>query len=108
MAPHAPHEGPENDVTPKPIHPPPVLTLDVNPIPFALGGISSLSDDPPSPLSALSSLSELDPSPPPSHDPEIDTPHAELPSGIPRVTQPPPPPPSHGTTKNSGSAFPQA
>jgi len=109
MATHGLLEGPENDVTPKPINPPPITPLDVNPIPFALGGLSSLSDDPPSPLSALSSQSEFDPSPPPPplHDTEIDTPHAELPSGIPRATQPSSSPPSYDTTKNSGSEVPQ-
>ncbi|KAH9996661.1 hypothetical protein BJV74DRAFT_280065 [Russula compacta] len=100
-------EGPDSDVTPKPTNQRPTSPSIVNPIPLAFGDPSSLSDDPPSPLSALSSLSELDPSPPPG-DSEVHSLNVELPSGIPRSIQPPPSSaPSRATTKDSGEALPQ-
>lgn len=100
-------ERPDSDVTPKPINRPPTSPSIVDPIPLAFGDPSSLSDDPPSPLSALSSLSELDSSPPPG-DSEVHSLNAELPSGIPRAIQPPPSSaPSRATTKDSGEALPQ-
>ena len=101
MAPRISPKEPDNDVTPKPINPPPTSSLDVvNPIPLALGDPPSLSYDHPSPLSTLSSMSELDDSPPPQES-EIHTPNVELPSGIPRAI-PPPSAPLRDTTKNSG------
>jgi hypothetical protein len=82
MAPRISPKEPDNDVTPKPINPPPTSSLDViNPIPLALGDPPSLSYDHPSPLSTLSSMSELDDSPPPQES-EIHTSNVELPSGI--------------------------
>jgi hypothetical protein len=106
MAPRISPEGPDNDVTPKPINPPSTSSLDVEPIPLVLGAPSSLPDDPPSPLSTLSSMSELDPSPPP-HESEIQTPNVELPSGIPRAIQPPSFAPLRDTTKSSGFVLSQ-
>lgn len=102
MAPRIPPKEPDDDVTPKPINPPPTSSLDVvNPIPLALGDPSSLPYDHPSPLSTLSSMSELDDSPPPQES-EIHSPNVELPSGIPRAIQPPSSAPLRDTTKNSG------
>jgi hypothetical protein len=94
---------PDNDITPKPINPPLTLTLDVNPIPSAPGGPSSLSGDPPSPLSALSSLSEFDHSSLP-HDSEVHIPNIEPPDGIPQAAPPPSFVPSCSTID---SALPQ-
>lgn len=105
MTPRISPEGPDGDVTPKPIKPP-STSLDVNPIPLALGDPSSLFVDPPSPLSTLSSMSELDPSPPPQES-EIQAPIVELPSGIPLAIQPSSFAPLRDTTKGSGSASSQ-
>lgn len=105
MTPRISPEGPDNDVTPKPINPPSTSSLDVKPIPLALGAPSTLPDDPPSPLSALSS--ELDPSPPPPES-EVHTPNVELPSGIPRAIQPPSSAPLRDTATSSGFVLPQA
>ena len=106
MAPRISPEVPDSDVTPKPINPPSTSSLDVDPIPLALGDPSSVSDDPPSPLSTLSSMSELDHSPP-AQESEIHTPSVEHPSGIPRAIHPPSSAPLRGATKSSGSALSQ-
>jgi hypothetical protein len=106
MAPRISPEKPECDVTPKPINPPSTSSLDMNPIPLALGDPSSLPDDAPSPLSTLSSMSELDHSSPPQES-EIHTPKVEHPSGIPRVIQPPSLAPLRDTTKDTGTALSQ-
>ncbi|KAF8496431.1 hypothetical protein F5888DRAFT_1703821 [Russula emetica] len=98
MAPRISPEEPDCNITPKPVKPPPA-SLDVNPIPLALGDPSSLPDDAPSPLSTLSSMSEL--SPPPD-EPEVHTPKVEHPSGIPRAIQPSSAP-LRDTTENSGT-----
>ena len=86
MTPRISAEEPDRDITPKPVNPPLTSSLDVNPIPLALGDPSSLPDDAPSPLSTLSSMSELSP---PPHEPEIHTPKVEHRSSIPRAIQPP-------------------
>jgi hypothetical protein len=104
MAPRISPEEPDRDITPKPVNPPPTSSLDVNPIPLALGDPSSLPDDAPSPLSTLSSMSELSP---PPHEPELHTPKVEHPSGIPRAIQPSSSAPLRDTTENSGTAFSQ-
>jgi hypothetical protein len=104
MVPLISPEEPDRDITPKPVNPSPTLSLDVNPIPLALGDPSSLYDDAPSPLSTLSSMSELSP---PPHEPEIHTPKVEHPSGIPRAIQPPSPTPLRDTTENSSIALSQ-
>jgi hypothetical protein len=96
-------EEPNREITPKPVNPPSTLSLDVNPIPLALGD-PSLSDDAPSPLSTLSSMSEFSP---PPHEPEIHTPKAEHPSGIPRAIQPLSSAPLRDTTENPGTALSQ-
>jgi len=102
MAPRISPEEPDCDITPKPVDPPPTLSLDTNPIPLALGDPSSLSDDAPSPLSTLSSMSELSP---PPHEPEIHTPKVEPPSGIPRAIQPSSSAPLRDAVENSGTAL---
>ena len=106
IAPRISPEGPDGDVTPKPVKPPPTSALDVNPIPLALGEPSSLSGEPPSPLSTLSPMSELDPSPPP-HESVIHAPIVELPSGIPLAIQPPPSAPLPDPPKGSDVASSQ-
>ena len=101
----APQISPEElvcDITLKPVIPPPVSSLDVNPIPLALGDPSSFCDDAPSPLSPISSMSELTP---PPHEPEIHTPKVEHPSGIPRAIQPSSSAPLRDTAENSGTAL---
>lgn len=102
MAPEISPEELDCDITPKPVNPPPISSLDVNPIPLALGDPSSLCDDAPSPLSTISSMSELTP---PPREPEIDTPKVEHPSGIPRAIQPSSSAPLRDTTENSGTAL---
>jgi len=104
MPPRISPEEQDCDITPKPVNPPPILSLDVNPIPLALGDPSSLSDDAPSPLSTLSSMSELSP---PPYEPDIHTPKVEHPSGIPRAIQPSTSPPLHDTAENSGTVLSQ-
>lgn len=104
MVPRISPEEPDRDTTPKPVNPPPTLSLDVNPIPLVLGEPSSSVDDAPSPLSTLSSMSELSP---PPHEPEIHTPKVDQPSGIPRATQPSSPIPLRDTTENSGTTLSQ-
>ena len=104
MPPQISPEEPDCDITPKPVNPPLISTLDVNPIPLALGDPSSLSDDAPSPLSTLSSMSELSP---PPHDPEIHTPKVEHSSGIPRVIQPSSSVPLRDAAENSGTVLSQ-
>jgi len=96
MTPRISPEGPDGDVTPKPVNPPPTSSLDINSIPLSLC-------DPLSPLSSLSSMSELEDSPPP-HESE---PKVEHPSGIPRAILPPSSAPLRNTTKNSGTALSQ-
>jgi len=102
MAPQISPEEPDCDITPKPVNPPPISSLDVNPIPLVLGDPSSLYDDAPSPLSTISSMSELTP---PPHDPEIHTPKVEHPSGIPRAIQPSSSAPLRDTAENSSTAL---
>ena len=97
-------EEPECDITPKAVNPPPTSTLDVNPIPLALGDPSFLPYDAPSPLSTLSSMSELSP---PPQEPEIHTPKVEHASGIPRAIQPSPSVPLRDTTEDSGTVLSQ-
>jgi hypothetical protein len=104
MAPRISPEEQDRDITPKPVNPPPTLSLDINPIPLALGDPCSLPDDAPSPLSTLSSMSELSP---PPHEPEIHTPKVEHPSGIPRAIQPSSSDPLRNTAETSGTALPQ-
>ena len=105
MAPRISPEEPDCDITtPKPVNPTPTSSLDINPIPLALGDPSSIYDDAPSPLSTLSSMSDFS-SPP--HEPEIHTPRVEHPSGIPRAVQPLSYAPLRDTTENSGTAISQ-
>ena len=104
IAPRISPEEPDCNITPKPVNPPPTLSLDINPISLALGNPPSLPDDAPSPLSTLSSMSELSP---PPHEPEIHTPKVEHPSGIPRAIQPSSSAPLRDTAENSGTALSQ-